>query len=364
MRHPRDARASAAQRADHRQATGGLRRLVLGVVAVAAVCAYWPAAAAAGPFDGRGMWIWYVSASAGGNYQSIASQASANGIRTLFIKSGDGTTYWSQFTPALVSALHAYGISACAWQFVYGDDPIGEAAVGAEAVRNGADCLVIDAEAAYEGKYTSARTFIDALRSDVGTDYPLGLTSFPYVDYHPDFPYSVFLGPGGANYNLPQMYWRDIGTSVGQVYAHTYADNVIYRRPIRPLGQVDCCASAPQAQLFRGLSVAYGAGGLSWWDYAWSTARGMWPAVSGLYTPASASTPARPVLGDGDTGDMVLWMQELLRSAIPGQELDGTFGQSTAANLRLFQQRNGIPATGETGPLTWHALLQLPASTG
>ena len=185
------------------------------------------------------MWIWYVSHSDGGDYQSIAARASANGIRTLFIKSGDGSMYWSQFNRALVDALHAQGIAACAWQFVYGNDPLGEAAVGAEAVRNGADCLVIDAEAAYEGRYTSAREYMDALRSDVGTDYPLGLSSFPYVDEHPDFPYSVFLGPGGANYNLPQMYWRDIGTSVPQVYAHTYADNVIYRRPIRPLGQVD-----------------------------------------------------------------------------------------------------------------------------
>ena len=244
------------------------------------------------------MWIWYVSHSDGGDYQSIAARANANGIRTLFIKSGDGSVYWPQFNRALVDALHARGVAACAWQFVYGNDPLTEAAVGAEAARNGADCLVIDAEAAYEGRYTSAREYIDALRSDVGTDYPLGLSSFPYVDEHPDFPYSVFLGPGGANYNLPQMYWRDIGTSVPQVYAHTYADNIIYRRPIRPLGQVTCCADAQEAQQFRGLSVAYNAGGLSWWDYAWSSARGMWPSISNLYTPASASTPARPILSE------------------------------------------------------------------
>jgi peptidoglycan hydrolase-like protein with peptidoglycan-binding domain len=342
----------------------GALRFALTLIVVSVVCCQWPARAAAGPFDGRGMWIWYVSRSDGGDHQSIAARASANGIRTLFIKSGDGSVYWPQFNRPLVDALHAQGIAACAWQFVYGNDPVAEAAVGAEAARNGADCLVIDAEAAYEGRYASARVYIDALRSDVGTDYPLGLSSFPYVDEHPHFPYSVFLGPGGANYNLPQMYWRDIGTSVPQVYAHTYADNVIYRRPIRPLGQVTCCAAAQEAQQFRGLSIAYNAGGLSWWDYAWSSARGMWPAISNLYTPASASTPARPILSDGDTGDMVLWMQELLRSAIPDQELDGSFGASTLANLRLFQLRNGIPSTGQTGPLTWHALLQLPASTG
>ena len=53
----------------------------------------------------------------------------------------------------------------------------------------------------------------------------MALAGFPYVDYHPGFPYSVFLGPGGAQYNAPQMYWVDIGTSVNTVYAHTYAYN-------------------------------------------------------------------------------------------------------------------------------------------
>ena len=35
-------------------------------------------------------------------------------------------------------------------------------------------------------------------RQAIGPEYPLGLTSFPYVDYHPRVPYSIFLGPGGA----------------------------------------------------------------------------------------------------------------------------------------------------------------------
>ena len=102
---------------------------------------------------------------------------------------------------------------------------------------NGADCLVIDAESEYEGRYSSAQTYMTELRAKVGPDYPVGLASFPYVDYHPAFPYSVFLGPGGAQFNAPQMYWKDIGTSVDTVFAHTYLENTIYGRPIFPLGQ-------------------------------------------------------------------------------------------------------------------------------
>ncbi len=317
--------------------------------------------AVASPFDGRGMWIWYVSRSDGGDPSAIAARARATGIKTLFVKSGDGVTYWSQFSRSLVRSLHAGGVHVCAWQYVYGSDPNAEAGVGAEAVRNGADCLVIDAEAAYEGRYAAAQTYIDTLRSAVGPRYPVGLASFPYVDYHPSFPYSVFFGHGGAQFNLPQMYWRDIGTTVEALYQHTYTDNRIYRRPIRPVGQTDNVASAGEIELFRGLSVAYQARGLSWWDYAWTTANGLWSAISGPYTgvPGVASF-GYPLLGYGSQGDMVVWLQELLASQFRGQRVTGTFASQTLGNLRAFQERHGIAPTGETGPLTWGALLRLP----
>jgi hypothetical protein len=330
-------------------------------VAFALGCVQAPRAAA-GPFDGRGMWIWYVSRSEGGNPTAIAKRASANGIQTLFVKSGDGISYWSQFSRRLVYFIHRYGVRVCAWQYVYGSNPLTEARIGAQAVRDGADCLVIDAEAEYEGRYGAAQRYINALRAAVGRRYPVGLASFPYVDYHPAFPYSVFLGHGGATFNLPQMYWHDIGSSVGAVYRHTYIDNGIYRRPIRPLGQTDT-SSADQISLFRGLSVVYHAGGLSWWDYAWTSANGFWPAVSGLYASgAPLSSSGVPVLHYGSRGDMVLWMQELLKTAIPSQRRTGAFASETRRNLRLFQARHGIPTTGQTGPLTWRALLRLPVS--
>ncbi len=331
--------------------------LVLGIS-----CALAGPAAASSPFYGRGMWIWFVSRSDGGNPYAIAAQARSTGVKTLFIKSGDGTSYWGQFNLRLVRAVHSAGVHVCAWQYVYGADPLAEAEVGAQAVRDGADCVVIDAEAEYQGRYAAAQTYIYALRAAVGRRYPVGLASFPYVDYHPGFPYSVFLGHEGAQFNLPQMYWRDIGTSVQAVYAHTYSVNRIYRRPIRPLGETYNGATASEIELFRGMSVAYHAGGLSWWDFAWTSARGLWSALDGPYTPVARTPPlGYPLLRYGSQGDTVLWMQELLASAIPSQRTTGNFASETLANLRAFQVRHGIPATGETGPRTWRALLRLPA---
>jgi hypothetical protein len=134
-------------------------------------------------FDTPGMWIWYLNASDGGDLAAIAAQARTAGIKTLYVKSSDGASnFWSQFTPELVAQVHALGLNICAWQYVYGNQPAGEAALGVRAVRDGADCLVIDAEVEYAGKYSAAQTYIEDLRASVGPSYPIGLASFPYVD--------------------------------------------------------------------------------------------------------------------------------------------------------------------------------------
>ena len=51
-------------------------------------------------------------------------------------------------------------------------------------------------------------------------------------------PYSVFLGPGGAQFDVPQIYWHAIGTTPDAAYAHTFIQNRIYGRVIAPLGQI------------------------------------------------------------------------------------------------------------------------------
>ncbi|HST56801.1 MAG TPA: peptidoglycan-binding domain-containing protein [Solirubrobacteraceae bacterium] len=319
-------------------------------------------AASGTAFDGNGMWVWYLSRSNGGNLPALVAQAQAAGISSVFVKSSDGSSnYWSQFSAALVQQLHASGLKVCAWQYVYGTNPTGEATLGAQAVAAGADCLVIDAESEYEGHYASAQTYITQLRAQVGPDYPLGLASFPYVDYHESMPYSVFLGPGGAQYNAPQMYWKEIGTSVDTVFAHTYQQNTIYGRPIFPLGQTYDSVSAADLARFRTLAGAYGATGVSYWDWQETTSAG-WAALGAPLTPFVGAAPAAgsPLLKLGSKGDQVLWLQEHLASAIAGQQTTGNFVSQTDTNLRAFQTSHGLPATGQSDPATWQALLALP----
>jgi hypothetical protein len=318
------------------------------------------------PFVGRGMWIWYVSQTNGGYLPSIIATAHTYGLTTLIVKAGDGTNAWSQFNAQLVQTLHASGVKVCAWQYVYGIHPIYEAQVGASAVRAGADCLVIDAESEYEGKYLQAQQYVQELRQLIGPNFPVALAGFPYVDYHPSFPYSVFLGAGGAQYNVPQMYWLDIGTTVENVYAHTYAFNALYQRPIEPLGELAGNPPRWQVLLFRQLSRPYGATLVSWWDWQgasaadWTAISEPFPNLQNFTVQTTFPTLSVSSAGGISAGDLVVWAQEHLLEAGEAIQIDGTFRSQTQLAVQAFQTAHGLPATGMIDQPTWEALLRYP----
>lgn len=316
------------------------------------------------PFDGAGMWIWYVNKSNGGDPSAIAQQALGNNVSTVFVKSGDGTNYWDQFSPKLVADLKSRGLRVCAWQYVYGNKPAEEAAVAARAKDAGAECFVIDAESEYEGKYTQAREYTSKLRTAVGRDYPIGLAGFPYVHYHPSYPYSAFLGDGGAQFNVPQVYWKEIGGGVDKVVDTTYAVNRPYGRPIVPIGQTYGDPPVQEIQRFRARIAAHGAIGHSWWS--WSDTNGPeWSAIGQPVAPIGGPQPAHDfvTIKRGDSGDLVLWAQEHLKTAGFATAVDGDFGAGTQQAVTSFQQANGLPANGQVDTATWRKLLeQVPKS--
>lgn len=343
------------------------RSNVRNIVVVGAPSPLRPSAAAS---DGRlpevmrgdGMWIWQLPQSSRGDLDAIAARARAAGMRTVYVKGSDAGNVWTQFTPKLVADLRARGLRVCAWQFVYGAKPLAEAAAAAANVAAGADCLIIDAETAYEGRYAAAQRYVQALRAKIGPSYPLGLTSFPYVDYHPSFPYSVFLAPGAAQANLPQVYWKDIGGSVDAVSAKTVAQNRIYGAPMAPIGQAYGGAAPADMQRFRAIWAGYGAAGLSWWSWQ-AASTSMWAALT---SPAPATVvpadPGWPALRKGSKGDQVLWLQQHLASFDASVKVayGGSFTAVTDAVLRAFQAARGLPATGVTDAATWLAVLTLP----
>lgn len=306
------------------------------------------------------MWVWYVSHSEGGSLSAIVARAKRNDIGTVYVKAGDGAGAWSQFNKGLVQALHAGGLDVCAWQFVYGNSPVAEAKVAAAAVKKGADCFVIDAESEYEGKYAAAERYVRALRGRIGETFPVALAGFPYVDYHPAFPYSVFFGPGGAQYNQPQMYWKAIGTSVRTVYEHTYLYNRIWGHPIYPIGQTYEGPGAASLRLFRRFAASYGGLPPSWWDWQ-ETSGSEWGALAaaGALRPVTGfrEEVVHPLLKRGSKGDMVVWAQEHLVAAGHELPVTGIFGRQTARAVHLFKEEHGLPANAVIDTETWNALL-------
>lgn len=317
------------------------------------------------PMDGKGQWVWYVSQS-GGSGAAIAERAAETGLDVVYVKSGDGRNYWDQFSPELVDALHDRGIEVCAWHYVYGSHPVPEAAISAQAVENGADCLIIDAETEYEGRYSQAHAYVTELRRLVGPGYPLALSTFPYVDYHPAFPYSVFLGAGAAQYNLPQVYWRAIGTSVQAAVEHAYVFNRPYDREIFPIGQTYQDPPRRELSLFRRFMNEYGAAGESWWSWQETDRREFRKITKRERRGVRGYSPLEgyPLLRQGSRGDLVVLVQELLRAHGAETGVDGVFGRRTRDAVSAFQTTRGIVATGQVADVTWPALLEKePEST-
>lgn len=308
------------------------------------------------PFSGTALWITQVQPQS--SPQALGAQVRAAGAHTVFVKAGDGSTPDLQFSPTLVAGLREAGVSVCAWTFAYGGQPAAEAAVAVAAVRAGAQCLVVDAEGQYDGLYGAAHTFVTALRSQLGSRFPIGLAGQAEVSEHPQFPYSVFLGPGGFDVDLPQIYWLELGVSVDAAFAATVGVNSIYGRPILPVGQLAGPPTSLELNRFRALAGAYGSPGVSFFSLDASQPQ----ELASLASPEPAiarRAVVAPTLHPGADGDEVVWAQELLNAAGARLPVGGFYGAQTARALARFQRSHRLPANGVLGAATWRALERL-----
>ena len=328
--------------------------LALGAGAVALLLAA-PGAGAASVSALRAPSLWVAHAD---EPAAIATQARAAKVGTVLVKAADGTTPEAQFNPVLVSALRAAGLTVCAWTFAYGAEPAGEAAAALAAVRAGAQCLVVDAEGQYDSRYGPAQTFVRSLRASLGRAFPIALAGQAETLEHPQFPYSVFLGPGGFQLDMPQMYWRDLGLTVAGAYSVAIGENAIYGRPIVPVGQLYGGVSATEVVQFASLAAEYGAGGASFFDLDSAE-----PAELAAVVPRTVPRirrHARPsTIRPGADGDEVLWAQELLNGAGAHLPAGGFYGAQTSAAVARFQARHRLRRSGVLDAATWRALLRV-----
>jgi peptidoglycan hydrolase-like protein with peptidoglycan-binding domain len=312
--------------------------------------------AAASPLQSRAVWVGQPPGTA--TPAQLAAEGKTAGVTTVFVKAAEGTTPEPGFTPSYVAALRAQGVSVCAWTFAYGADPVGEAAAAVAAARAGAQCLVVDAEGQYDKRYAAAQVYVHALRAQLGASFPLGLAGQAEVAEHPTFPYSVFLGPGGFDLDMPQVYWRDLGLSVSAALSASIGESAWYGRAIAPVGQLYGGVSASELTAFVEEASSDRAAGLSFFDLEAQ-------APSALAAALAAPVPKKrrrvklATVRPGADGDEVLWAQEHLDGAGARLPIGGYYGAQTARAVASFQRRRRLRASGMLDDGTWRALLKV-----
>jgi|APFre7841882724_1041349.scaffolds.fasta_scaffold25879_2 hypothetical protein len=165
---------------------------------------------------GKGYYIWQLQNCEGGSAKAIASKAKQAGLTHVLIKIADGAS-WAynidrtrdvDLVPPVLTALKSAGIQVWGWHYVRGDNPLGEARLGANRARSlGLDGYVIDAEREYKGsgKKAAAQRYAQELRRLLG-NMPIALSSYRYPRIHYEIPYGEFLAV--CDLAMPQVYFE------------------------------------------------------------------------------------------------------------------------------------------------------------
>lgn len=255
----------------------------------------------------KGFYIWKVLECEKGDANAIASVAQKAGYTHVLIKAADGnhtynvdSTTGADLVAPVVRALHARGIQAYIWHYVYGYDPLGEARIAIQRVRElNADGYVIDAEAEYSqaGRATAASQFMSALRASL-PNFPIALSSYRYPSYHPLLPWQAFLEK--CDYNMPQVYWEQNHNPGDQLIRSVREFQAITPfRPIVPTGSAYTAGSwAPTVDdvvEFLQTAQSLNLSGANFWE--WSNCRkylsSVWNAIQNY--PWSTVPPPKDI---------------------------------------------------------------------
>ncbi len=229
---------------------------------------------------GKGMYLWIINKS--DDPKKIAAASWAAGFSHVAIKIADGfypynVSYDSvgrmvDRVPALVAELHALGIQAWGWQFVYGNFPDGEAAAAIKRVQAlGMDGFIVNAEGQYKNKSGSAIRYMDQIRNAFGGSIPIALSSFRFPQYHPEFPWQEFLSR--VDINMPQVYWMQAHNAGAQL-KRCVAEFALDKYPQVPLFPTGAAfseggwkAAAAEVQEFMETAKELGLAGCNFWRY-------------------------------------------------------------------------------------------------
>lgn len=307
---------------------------------------------------GKGWFIWNVSACENGDPAAIAALARAAGVGHVLIKIADGLVPWNGALVAPVArALRAIGVQVFGWHYVYSFNPAGEATIAVNRMHElELDGLVYNAEQQFRdnpNNRAAANTLLARTRDRL-PGIPVGLSSYRYPRYHPQFPWREFLF--GIDFNMPQVYWIH-ATNAGAQLKASYDEfrAMAPRLPFIPTGAAfkEHGWSSTPTQILDFLRTAQDIGleAVNFWEWG-HTRRNLplnWDAV------AQFPWPPEPVQEPDDTAWQIVALQNMNIRSGPGLKYP-VVGSLTAGAKRPVLGVGGTDVWVEIAPGRYAAM--------
>lgn len=239
--------------------------------------------------QGKGIFLWQLSQCGNGDPIKIAAMAQQAGFTWVCIKVADGTNNYNQGDPPswggpdllgqTIEALRNVNILIYGWQYIYGANRSGSSIAAKEAKaaienidRFDLSGFLIDAETPYKRKGSGswANTYMYTLRSS----YPnisLGLCSYRFPKYHPEFPWMDFLLQ--CDFHAPQVYWIKAHNAGDQLRASVSQLTTLRSLPVAPVGAsyydptFRWQPTIEELNDFNSTALELQCPGVSWWEW-------------------------------------------------------------------------------------------------
>jgi hypothetical protein len=328
-----------------------------------------PAPAAAPPAEvavpktilplGKGMWLYQLSMSEGGDATRVVNKAKALGLTHLYTRLGSSKKgfYAQEELNKLLPVAHAAGIKVIGWDFVYLTDPI------ADAVRSKAeidyvtpdghkiDAFSADIESVQEGVNLTAEgaaLYGAKLRELVGPSYPL-IATVPRPSPKKSFPFAEVTAAFDAI--APMVYWQNRDPATDVAGAIDYLAQ--FNKPIMPIGQAynggpegGPDRDPPKEQLVAFMNTAHAKGAVAVSFWVWNH------ATPEQFAAIDQAIAWELPIGRAANGAAAVFLQRVLN--LLGQPVtpDGMLGPATKTAIANVQRAFGLPATGTLDAVT------------
>jgi peptidoglycan hydrolase-like protein with peptidoglycan-binding domain len=302
---------------------------------------------------GKGMWLYQLSMSEGGNATKVVNKAKALGLTHLYTRLGSSKKgfYAQDELNKLLPVAHAAGIKVIGWDFVYLTDPI------ADAVRSKAeidyttpdghkiDAFSADIETNAEGVNLTAEgaaAYGAKLRELVGPSYPL-IATVPRPSPKRWFPFAEATAAFDAI--APMVYWQNRDPATDVAGAIDYLAQ--FNKPIMPIGQAynggpegGPDRDPPREQLVAFMNTAHAKGAVAVSFWVWNH------ATPEQFAAIDDAIAWELPIGRAATGAAAVFLQRVLNLLGHPVAPDGMLGPATKTAIASVQRAFGLPATG------------------